>query len=158
MEDRSSVTRILNVAIRQLTVKSRTEKELRQRLSRDFAELPDIDQILDEIILRLRELNFLNDSRYAENTSRLKVHKGNRFISQTLRQKGVDEGIIDEVLVGLPDEFERALEQAYKKQWSLQGMEPEKARAKLMRFLHSRSFSIKAITKVVKRLQEEAFF
>jgi regulatory protein len=149
---------IIDVAIRHLSEKNCSEKELRLRLEKNFSELTDLDERIESAITRLRELHLINDARLAESLVRRYAHKGNRFIHQALRQKGVRDDVIDEILATLDDEVVRALDEARKKLRSLHWDNTEKTKAKLSQFLSGRGFSFTAIKSVIEKLEDEGCF
>ncbi len=144
---------IIEVAIKLLSDHNCSEFELVRRLEKEFADLPDVDARIESAVKRLRELHLINDQRLAESLAERYEKKGNRFITQVLKQKGVNDEVIAEALSSLGDEYARALLEARKRDES-----PEKTKNRLYRFLSGRGFSFEIITKVVQQLQNENFF
>lgn len=145
---------IIDFAIRRLSQTNCSEHELRQYLEKEFKALPALDARIDSTIKRLRELEVLNDARLASHLAQHYTHKGNCFIVQLLKQKGIEEIIIDEVLHSLEDEPVRALHEARKKlgyKWH----NTENDINELHRFLGGRRFSHTAITSVVGQLENQ---
>ncbi len=64
----------------------------------------------------------------AESLAERYEKKGNRFIIQALRQKGVNDEVIAEALSGLGDEYARALVEARKKGARKRDESPEKTK------------------------------
>lgn len=89
---------MLAVAIKLMADRACSERDLRRRLEKEFVELTDLDKRIDESIARLRELHLINDNRLAESIAQRYSHKGNRFIAQTLRQKGIPDEVITTVI------------------------------------------------------------
>lgn len=108
---------IISTAIKLLSESNCSERDLRRRLEKECADLPEIDQCIESTIVRLRELHLINDNRLAESFAQRYIHKGNRFITQTLLQKGVGEEVIAAALVNIGDEYSRALDEA-RKNWA----------------------------------------
>ena len=106
---------IIEVAIKLLSDRNCSEHELKQQLEREFSNLPDLDARIASAIIRLRELHLINDNRLAESLAERYEHKGNRFITQTLRQKGVSDDVIIDALRSLGDEVTRAMDEARRK-------------------------------------------
>jgi regulatory protein len=73
-----------------LGVRWHGETELRRKLQRKKFEAP----VIDEVLVRLRAQNLLDDDRFAEAyaKSRLRSAFGSRRIAQELGQRGVAEG------------------------------------------------------------------
>lgn len=74
------MSQMLSVAIKQLSDRNCSERDLRRYLEKEFLELPELDKCIDESMARLRELHLINDNRLAENIAQRYSHKGNRFI------------------------------------------------------------------------------
>ena len=145
---------LIDVAIKRLSERQTSEHELRSYLQTEFADLSDLDTRIESVFKRLKELQLINDSRLATNLAQHYAHKGNRFITQMLRQKGIREDVILNVLLSLDNENVRALDEARKKfdrHWD----SSEKAITLLHRFLSGRSFSNTAITTVIGQLGKQ---
>lgn len=86
-----------NLALFHLSFKSRTEKEVR-----DYLKKHDIDlKIASQVILNLKEDNWINDRQYAYtivNANQLSGDKGPYLLLQKLSQKGVVKTTVEEVL------------------------------------------------------------
>ncbi|ARG96280.1 regulatory protein RecX [Legionella micdadei] len=146
---------IIDVAIKRLSDSSCSEYELRLFLEKEFSNLSNPRSQIDAAFKRLKELQLINDLRLASNLAQHYAHKGNRFISQMLEQKGISEEIITKVLSSLENENVRALDEARKKlggQWD----SSEKAMSLLQRFLTGRSFSGAVIQTVIGQLEQSA--
>ena len=129
------MSQMLAVAIKMLSDRTCSERDLRRRLEKEFVELPDLDKCIDESIARLRELHLINDNRLAESLAQRYSHKGNRFIAQTLRQKGITDEVITSVLENLEDEYNRALDEARRKGCRKTEKSHEEVKTSLVRFL-----------------------
>lgn len=77
-----------------------------------FADQLDIDNLIQNTLKRLNELHLLNDHRLAHGITLRYAHKGNRFMIQSLRQRGIRDAVIEDVLEQLGDEYPRALDEA----------------------------------------------
>lgn len=152
------MSQMLSVAIKQLSDRNCSERDLRRYLEKEFLELPELDKCIDESMARLRELHLINDNRLAENIAQRYSHKGNRFIAQTLRQKGVSDEVITSVLDSLEDERHRALDEARRKGSRKTGKDLEELKTRLVRFLSGRGFSHDSIKAVIRELSDEGFF
>ena len=152
------MSQMLAVAIKLIADRTGSERDLRKRLEKEFVELPDLDKRMDECIARLRELHLINDNRLAENLAQRYSHKGNRFIAQILRQKGIDDEVIATVLDSLDDEYSRALDEARRKGRRKTEKSVEEVKTSLVRFLSGRGFSHDTIKAVIRDLSDEGFF
>ena len=136
------------VAVRLLARREHSAEELRQKLiKREFA--------LDEIataLLELKQGDWQSDERYAEAYIRVRRLKG--FgpvrIASELRERGVDELIADRYLLAEDGIWRQTLEQEYQKKYHGRAFEDYQEKAKRMRFLQYRGFSLDLIHDVVK--------
>ena len=142
---------IIDIAIKRLSEQSTSGRELQVFLENEFAGLPNLETQINSVFKRLHELHLLNDQRLAANLAQHYAHKGDDFISRLLKQKGISEEIIADVLSTLDDENERALGEARKK-LGINWDNSEKAMSLLQRFLSGRSFSYAAINTVIGQL------
>ena len=119
--------------------------ELARKLGQGGVAHHDIDALLDEF----EQKNWLSDRRFAESwVADHRARAGSIKLAYDLRQRGVSDGIISEVLSGHRDsELERAREVWQKKFGSAPADAAEKA--KQMRFLQSRGFTPEAIRRVM---------
>lgn len=149
---------MLSTAIKLMADRFSSEKELKLRLEKEFAHEPELDTLIEETIKRLRELHLLNDNRLAESLAQRYSHKGNRFIQQTLRQKGFSDEVIAIVLQEVDDEYNRALNEAKRKLNRAPKKSNEDLKSSLVRFLSGRGFSFDTIKLVIAALNvEEAY-
>lgn len=146
---------VFNAALKHISAKNIAIYELRKKLESEFSSLEDVDEKVDSAIKRLQELNLLNDEFIASSQAERYQHKGNRFIEQRLKQKGIDEQSIKQALDALPDEHARALEAAQKKLRTLKNDDTQARNNKLLRFLSSRGFGAGICYQVLDELKEE---
>ena len=101
----------LNLSFRYLTICNRSEKQIREYLTKKEAK----EEIIDKIVHVLKEKKFLNDETFARawvlNRARLKP-KGNMLLKIELRQKGIADDLIAKVLSEVKEEIPDELEQA----------------------------------------------
>ncbi len=136
--------RALALAARKL----RSALELRNKLiTEGYAE----DEI-DAAITRLREIHLIDDNLVAHSISRQYADRGNRFIAQKMKSKGISSDEHESAIEELPEEFERALAAGAKKLKSLKGIEPRAQAQKLYQHLALRGFSGSLVGKVVRQL------
>lgn len=150
------MTTMFDKALKHLSSRALSEKELVSRLEQEFAADPALDKAIVATLTRLRELHLINDRRIAESLAFRYRHKGNRFIQHALRQKGFTDEVIEETLAECGDEYERALEVLHKKLYSASRMPDEKSKSRLYSFLASRGFSHAVIQQAMKTIDETA--
>ena len=132
-------------ALRLLARREHSRFELARKLAQAGFAHHDIDPLLDEF----EDKNWLSDRRFAESyvaDHRTKV--GRIKLAYDLRQRGVSEAVIEDVLRENHDsELERAREVWQKKFGEPPADAIEKSRQ--MRFLQSRGFTADTIRKVL---------
>jgi regulatory protein len=136
--------RALALAARKL----RSIDELRKKL---LAEEYAADEI-ETVLARLGEIHLVDDNLVAHSISRQYKDRGNRFITQKMKSKGISAEEHESAFEELPDEFERALAAGEKKMRSLKTVEPRAAGQKLYQHLAVRGFSGGIVQKVVRQL------
>ncbi|MFD1218483.1 regulatory protein RecX [Microbulbifer celer] len=131
--------------------------ELRQKLD---ARFPEAD--FEKAFLRLQELNYQSDQRFAEVFARSRVMRGHGpiRIRQELRQKGIAADLIESSIDQLQSEldwFQHASEQLQRKFRSpvsraLPWADQQKERARRQRYLAYRGFSGDAVQFAIEEL------
>lgn len=142
----------IELSLRYLSFRPRTEKEIRQYLGRHVIP-PDK---VDETILRLRELNLVDDASYArqwvEERQRSRP-RGARVLRQELRKKGIDTFIIETALpVDDPDEIEII---ARRRARLLDTADRQSFIRRLSSYLLRRGYTYDLVETLVRRLWEE---
>mgnify|MGYP001613901597 FL=1 len=133
-----------------LARREHTRGELQRKLAAHVEEPQELIDLLDDLTRR----GWLSDARFAEALVQGKQAKlGATRLAYELRERGVADGLIREQLAQLKEsELERA-----RQVWQAKfGTPPEdaKARAKQMRFLQSRGFSLEVIGKILRGASE----
>ena len=133
----------LNRALRFLSIRQRSEKEIKEYLlKKKVSELT-----LEKIIEKLKEFKFLNDEEFAKSwveTRNLIKPKPWRIIKYELKQKGISQDIIDNI--GPDKETEEindlkaAVKIAQKRLLRYNGFTREEIFQKLGRYLISKGF------------------
>jgi regulatory protein len=129
-----------NYVVWLLSRKAYTTHQLKERLLKKKAN----PQVIEQIIAKLEEMRFVDDTRFAEQfISSRQRSKGKLKIKQELFQKGLSEAIVNQTLEDLGDEQQIAsATQVLEKQLSkLQNVESRKRYAKAYTFLARRGFS-----------------
>ena len=83
---------LMEYAVRMLASQMRTERELRRLMKRRAVEGDEGEQAMDAVVVRLKELNYLSDARFAVDYTRLRKEGekfGRRRVQQDLAAKGV---------------------------------------------------------------------
>ena len=134
-----------------LLYRTRTEKELYDKLiERGYSEEDSA-----EAIAYVKSFGYLNDENYAEYyVSSRGTQKGRSAIKRELRDKGVDDELIENALEELPDETDTIRELLIKKAGAPHELD-EKEFRRLYGFFLRRGFSGGAIMKTLKDYQRQ---
>lgn len=160
------VERLYEKAIKFLSYRPRSEKEIRDNLLQKLKltdkgeeEKKNFSKSIEQVLQKLRKLELLNDREFTVwwVEQRTKFRKSSpRIIKSELFKKGIDKEIIEQVLAEAEiDPFQLALEAAKKKLSSYQKLPPRDFREKMGRFLGSKGFDWIVIKRVVDTLQKE---
>ena len=145
-----------NQALRYLSYRDRSKLEITQYLEKKEYPQPVIQQALDVLI----ELNYVNDQRFALEWGRYKINKqklGKNRLYAELLNKGIDKEILESTLAILYEdnpETELAIQCARKKMNSLQGVEKDKKKRRLIQYLKRRGFSADIIYQSIKNVSK----
>lgn len=138
------------IALRQLTVRARTEAELRTALARRNVPV----EAVDEVVARFSDVGLLDDAAYARDwvAGGERRLKSRRSLAQELSAKGVDRETIEGALAGLDDEAElevaRAL--ARRKAAATLGLDYSVRYRRLAGALARRGFSGSVVAMIVR--------
>jgi len=129
------------VALRFLSFRRRTEKEVKDKLKRkDFDE-----KTIKTTIDKLKEYDLINDSEFATAWVKERLAykpRGKKLLRQELWKKGIKKDIIDQVTEELcQDEDKSALELLEKIKKRYKNLEPKVARRRMLSLLLRRGFS-----------------
>lgn len=146
-------------ALRFLSYRPRSEKEVRENLKKKKAS----DSIIDLIIKKLQEQKFLNDREFTRwwiEQRTLVKPTGKRLIKIELIKKGIDKELIDEMFYGVQGLVQNELEMARKlvqrKINKYKGLDRQKIYQRLGGFLSRRGFDYDTIKKAIdEMLQKE---
>jgi regulatory protein len=95
----------LDCGLRLLGRRAHSQAELRQKLRRRDFDVAEVDQAM----LRLDELGYLNDAAYAERLVRRRSgSRGTMAMASELASKGIDRRVAAEALAGLGPEAQVA--------------------------------------------------
>lgn len=140
-------------ALTYLSYRVRSEAEVRQNLRKHKID----DEVQKDIIDRLRANEMVDDVRFAqiwvENRSDLRP-RSRRMLAYELRQRGVDQEIIEQTLVGV-DDGKLAYQAALKHARKLRKLEWDGFRKKMYGFLSRRGFNYQVSSEVVNRIWED---
>ena len=141
-------------ALQYLARREYSRAELRDKLlphvqaDADFeqAQPVDLDALLDDFTAR----GWLSDERAATQLVHAKRNRfGTQRITHELRQKGIAEELISAALPELKESELAAAREVWKKKFGT-APQDEKEKAKQVRFLQSRGFSLDVVFKVLR--------
>ncbi len=138
-----------SVAVRLLSRREHSALEIRDKLlKREFDE----DEVA-QAITELQQGGWLSDERFAEAYIRMRQLKG--FgpvrIAIELNERGVEEGIVDAYMHAGDNSWQQVLEQQYRKKYKNKPVVDYNDKAKRIRFLQYRGFTLDVIYQVVGR-------
>ena len=143
-----------NKALRFLGYRPRSVQEVRENLQKH--EIPE--NVIEEVLKRLQETNLLNDQQFAqawvENRSTFRP-RSRRALAMELRQKGLDDEVVQDALDDSVDENALALEAARKHARKVRHLEWPDFRQKLGGFLGRRGFSYAVVAPVLRQVWSE---
>lgn len=151
-----------NKALKFLSYRPRSEKEVRDNLLKKKAS----SSIVDLVIKKLKEQKFLNDKEFTKwwiEQRTLVKPTGKRLIKIELKRKGIDKELIDEILENVEDlvhnELELARNLVQRKINKYKGLDRQKIYQRLGGFLSRRGFDYDTIKKSIDEFisEEEKF-
>lgn len=136
-----------SVAVRLLSRREHSAFEIRDKLlKREFGEAE-----IDLVIIELEKGGWLSDERFAEAYIRMRQLKG--FgpirIAMELSERGISESIVDCYLHHDDESWRQTLAQQYQKKYKNIAIDDYSDKAKRIRFLQYRGFSLDMIFQVV---------
>jgi regulatory protein len=125
--------------LRLLTRREHSQKELLNKLLIKGFNKNDILAVIEELALQ----GWQSDLRYAESYARHRIQQGYGPISVTyeLRQNGIDEVNLEDIVQNIAGSWMELLEQVYTKKYSHDTLLERNEWAKRSRFLLHRGFS-----------------
>ena len=147
-EDPHSVA--LTIALAAIGRRSLSRKQLSDHLLKKGTPI----EVLEPTLLRLEEMGYLNDMDFARDfADRSRRKSSRRAIIQGLKERSIDQSIIDWVVEDLSDEDELQLALKYaEKKWRPGSSDDEAMRRRLHASLMRRGFSSATISAVIRDL------
>ncbi len=111
IQKESELSSAFDKALKQIERSYKTQKAVKDKL----LKLGYLEEIVDEVIKKLKNYCFLDDKNYAERyVLTYSGYKGKRLIKSELKFKGVSEDLIDGALNNIESELEVAIKLAEK--------------------------------------------
>lgn len=145
---------LLDYAVKSLGSRMKSERDLRRLMAQRATEGEDGRRDIDAVMVKLKELGYLSDERFAADYTRLRQENdkfGRRRVQQGLMGKGVASATVNEAVGKAYEEVdETALARSYAERKRMRKPENEKETARAMRRLMAAGFSSKAIWAVLR--------
>lgn len=148
-----------NYAISVLSRTSKSEKQLRQKLSDKGYD----SQFIENAINKLKKQKYIDDEAYSDAfiNDKINISKDGKLkIKEALYNKGIDAQIIADKLNSVSDEEE--IQRAYivgtKKIRNIKEEDTHKKRIKLSNYLYAKGFEYSIVKKVVSKLLDSNEF
>jgi len=141
-------------ALRLLSYRDRSEKEIIDRLKRIGYRQSIIDWVLSE----LKRLKLIDDARFSVSMARTKMISkpvGEFLLRRELAQKGIADGLIEDAITRIyeeKDQSELAFELAEKQFQKFKNLEKIKAKKRISDFLLRRGFHWDVINDAIEKL------
>ncbi|MGC1449451.1 MAG: regulatory protein RecX [Candidatus Sulfotelmatobacter sp.] len=146
---------LYDYAIKALGRRMRTEVELRRLMHTRVEPGPRGDEVIADVIARIKQNGYLNDAAYAETYARLRQENqkfGQRRVSQDLRQKGVPASLVEKAVgESYAKTDEEALARQHLERKRIRKPENDKETARVMRRLVVAGFSTRVIYKILRQ-------
>jgi regulatory protein len=154
LRQKDTVVKAVDYAANLLSYRPRSTKEIRERLLKHSFN----DVVADAAIEKLLGLGYLDDRAFArfwiEDRNRFKP-LGRRALSFELRNKGIEQAIIQELLEEIVDEGGGAYEAALKRVRQMRGTTKREFKQKIGAFLQRRGFGYEAVNGALTQLIQE---
>lgn len=148
----ANLTRAKSSAVRYLSLKIRSEKEVKDRLEQEgFSR-----DIIDKAIQELKSMGYINDKIYAQKYvyDRSKLNpKSKRLIKYELESKGIASDAIDEILEDWSVDESDIAESLVKKKFGKYDLQDEKVIKKICSFLQHRGFDYGIINDLINKIK-----
>jgi regulatory protein len=148
-----SLKKAMNAAYRILSLRARSEEELREKLqTKGFNH-----SLIDEVISSMREKSYVNDSDFAQNLARYLLRNrsyGLIRIAEELRKKGIPSEIIRNTMSGLKGEVDEKEMVIHSLKVRLRGSDysrmAEREKKRIVDYLYRKGFPLSKIYEVLK--------
>lgn len=127
-------------------------EELRQKLLQKSSD----QQLIKQVIQSLIDDGLQSDERFAEAFTRMRLNqgKGSLKVRLELKQKGIASRLIDTYVSSDNDQWQQALETLIQRRFSGHLSTDLREKARQLRFLQSRGFSLEQIRRVIAHTEE----
>jgi len=140
-------------ALRILSYRDRSEKEMRTKLSKAGYD----EKIINLVVKELKRLQLMDEEKFARNYAKTKMvtrPAGEFLLKRELKQKGISDEIIEETLKEIyqeKDQSQVAVELAKKKKLQLKNVDVKKAKKRMSDFLMRRGFNWEIVSEIIEQ-------
>jgi regulatory protein len=151
MDNPEDLQRAKAAGIKCLSYRNRSRHEVREYLSKKGFS----PAVVQETILYLQKLNYLNDKIFAQSWGRSRIQAkklGKKRLRQELLSKGVEPALVGDTLDSLysdVDESQLAVEIVKKKLAGLKEMDVNRKRSRIAQLLARKGFNSETIYKIL---------
>lgn len=154
LRQKDAIVKCIGIAVNLLSYRPRSTQEIRQKLQKKGYD----EAVIEAAIERMKNLAYLDDTIFArfwiESRNRSKP-RGKTALRYELRQKGVANDIIQELLDDLVDEQSAAYQAAQARVRRMRGKTQFEFKQKIGSFLQRRGFGYDAVRQALDTLIEE---
>lgn len=148
---------MFNRACSYILKRIRTESEVRKYLFKLFGTLPEFKKVVDDVILKLIDLRYINDHQYVQiyvNSFMIKKIKSQFFLKRKLLEKGVKAEIIDSYFLNNPISDTELAIKSGKTIWSrYEKLEESVRKRRFINYLQRRGFSFEQALKSLESIR-----
>lgn len=154
LKNKDAIVKAIDVAVNLLSYRPRSTHEIRQKLrKKNYDEF-----VIETAIERMLDRKYLDDLAFArfwiESRNRSKP-RGKRAISYELRNKGVADSIIRDLIDEMIDEESGAYEAAQKRVRRMRGKTEYEFKQKVGAFLQRRGFNYESVNQALTTIIDE---
>ena len=152
--EKDSKEKTLQAALKLVDYRARTEKEVRDKLSKKGFESANIE----DVVSRLRENRMLADGEFAESwvENRNQFHpRSQRLMKYELRNKGISEDQIEEALKNSAGDDTLALMAGNKVSNRFKELDWQEFQKRMMAYLLRKGFSYDVVIPTIKKVWRE---
>lgn len=150
MAEEDEYKRAMSCAFTHMSRSEKSEKQLREHLiKKEFSP-----KTVEKIIVRLKELNYIDDENLARNFVEHSSFSGKKAIAFKLKTKGISDEIINEVLENVTEEeqLEKAIELAQKQLPKYKKYELYHQKRRINDFLGRKGFDWEIVSAAIEKV------
>lgn len=154
IKERVNVKLAKQKSIRMLAAKDQSEFEIRSKLLKQGFD----SEIAEIAIMQLKSMGYINDMLYTRKyiSDRLKLKpKSKKALFYELKNKGIDDNIIEEALNETEVDEEQLAFRLAKKKYGKYNVNESEIQRRIVSFLSHRGFSYETAAEIIEQLKEE---